>query len=599
MSRLPPALLYLTIYNPSLQPSGPIVDNDEDAVEQAQILFYTAREHAVSRDKMLRQVGLAKALASFSDMFAAEDACESVHSQGRRMIMVSPELGYWIHACIELAKTQRVPPAPGKGKNGKDKGKVKAQEPAEVMFDYHDGSVSNSALRLHLLRAYETFALTHGSFASISSELGQQALELQLERFFTPWAWNWDIEQDTEFSGYLVTPPPEQPPVEGEAGIVRSGAAEALVSGTRGAFDATSSAFVAVGSAMNVRKWSWPGYLSFGKSSSRQTSAEPPQDAKGEGVKAKGDVSAAKDESEGGNASPRGSSPTPTMPEVKFDKESLFDAMSSLGIGPHGDEQQTEGKKQASRAESMNGEGEVRDSLSEDGPDESSSNGALGSSDARSKDVDSLGEVHEQDAVEVARSNATEPGLRPESEPESLPSLSRLRLHLPNPEAADSTTRRDVLYMTYNGLAFAFIVNPDAEFVEDDADRIRRIAFDLLIHAQSALDEGRAAEPSSPSYSATKILQPRDKFVVSKGRGEHLTSPAFTSRSEHLFAAQDLVSNADVFEVYSRTQGPQHWHLAKRERACMVYMEVMRKETSLTDVDNELLGLLRRYQDGA
>jgi hypothetical protein len=67
MSRLPPALLYLTIYNPLLKPSGPVSDDDEDAEEQAHILFYTSRERAVSRDKMLRQVGLAKALISFSE----------------------------------------------------------------------------------------------------------------------------------------------------------------------------------------------------------------------------------------------------------------------------------------------------------------------------------------------------------------------------------------------------------------------------------------------------------------------------------------------------------------------------------------------------
>ena len=68
MSRLPPALLYLTIYNPTLRPSAPPRDDDEDAEEQAQILFYTAREHAVSRDRILRQVGLAKALINFSEL---------------------------------------------------------------------------------------------------------------------------------------------------------------------------------------------------------------------------------------------------------------------------------------------------------------------------------------------------------------------------------------------------------------------------------------------------------------------------------------------------------------------------------------------------
>ena len=67
MSRIPASLLYLTVYNPTLKPTGPIPDDDEDAEEQAQILFYTAADRAVSRDRMLRQVGLAKALVNFTE----------------------------------------------------------------------------------------------------------------------------------------------------------------------------------------------------------------------------------------------------------------------------------------------------------------------------------------------------------------------------------------------------------------------------------------------------------------------------------------------------------------------------------------------------
>lgn len=68
MSGLPPNLLYLTIYNPTLRPSVPVASDDEDAEEQAHILFYTSRDRAVSRDRMLRQVGLAKALVNFSEL---------------------------------------------------------------------------------------------------------------------------------------------------------------------------------------------------------------------------------------------------------------------------------------------------------------------------------------------------------------------------------------------------------------------------------------------------------------------------------------------------------------------------------------------------
>jgi len=41
--------------------------------------------------------------------------------------------------------------------------------------------------------------LIHGSFTSILANLGQQALELQLERFWTVWAWSWDLEEKAEF----------------------------------------------------------------------------------------------------------------------------------------------------------------------------------------------------------------------------------------------------------------------------------------------------------------------------------------------------------------------------------------------------------------
>lgn len=79
MSRIPASLLYLTVYNPTLKPTGSVTDNDEDAEEQAQILFYTARDRAVSRDRMLRQVGLAKALVNFT-----ECVCSWVEDEKRK-----------------------------------------------------------------------------------------------------------------------------------------------------------------------------------------------------------------------------------------------------------------------------------------------------------------------------------------------------------------------------------------------------------------------------------------------------------------------------------------------------------------------------------
>lgn len=70
MSRAPPSLSYLVIYNPTLRPNPEDLSegrDEDDVTEQASILFYTARERAVSRDRILRQVGLAKALANFAE----------------------------------------------------------------------------------------------------------------------------------------------------------------------------------------------------------------------------------------------------------------------------------------------------------------------------------------------------------------------------------------------------------------------------------------------------------------------------------------------------------------------------------------------------
>lgn len=67
MSRIPPTLAYMTIYNPTLKIPDSQSEDDEDAEEQAHIVFYTSKERAVSRDRMLRQVGLAKALVNFSE----------------------------------------------------------------------------------------------------------------------------------------------------------------------------------------------------------------------------------------------------------------------------------------------------------------------------------------------------------------------------------------------------------------------------------------------------------------------------------------------------------------------------------------------------
>ncbi|KAL5636092.1 hypothetical protein ACGC1H_004792 [Rhizoctonia solani] len=194
MNRISPALAYLVIYNPTLQPNPDDLteDRDEDDVtEQAHVLFYTARERAVSRDRILRQVGLAKALANFAEMFTSQPGFDNVHAQKSRLVMISPEPNFWIHACVNLAKT---PKATSKSTTSGD-------QPQE--FDYHSNSLNDEVLRTQLLQAYQSFRLQQGGFTQIMQADGVRFLERRLESFFTPWAWQWDVGATPEFGSYL------------------------------------------------------------------------------------------------------------------------------------------------------------------------------------------------------------------------------------------------------------------------------------------------------------------------------------------------------------------------------------------------------------
>ncbi|KIO29914.1 hypothetical protein M407DRAFT_20977 [Tulasnella calospora MUT 4182] len=230
----PASLNHLVIYNPTLQPDPtaskqPDVDED-DEIEQAHILFYTARDRAVSRDVMLRQVGLAKALNNFSEMFALH-GCDSVHSQKRRTVVFSPETDFWMVASVDVPKNPR--PTVSTSTSSKDKSKRPHDKnndkgtsatPATTSdsFEYRENVLFDDVLRTYLRRGYEEFKLLHGSFQQYFTHSSRAALEKSLEQFFTPWAWKWDVdvlsEQSTssssdalddngpDFSSYLGIP---------------------------------------------------------------------------------------------------------------------------------------------------------------------------------------------------------------------------------------------------------------------------------------------------------------------------------------------------------------------------------------------------------
>ncbi|KAK8864661.1 hypothetical protein IAR55_001911 [Kwoniella newhampshirensis] len=181
----PPSVSHFVIFNPTLSLATATSrtdteerdkDEEDDLKEAAQIVFYTSREAGgVSRDRMLRQVGLAKGLMGFADMLAKDKAKYwSIHAHKSRLLIYSPETDFYIYICITLAHTaEKKDPTPS------------AQ------------GLSDQMLVDALARGYEDFRLLHGTLASHPPSSTTSSL---LDKYFTRFAFSFE-------STYLTSPP--------------------------------------------------------------------------------------------------------------------------------------------------------------------------------------------------------------------------------------------------------------------------------------------------------------------------------------------------------------------------------------------------------
>ncbi|KAJ7210541.1 hypothetical protein GGX14DRAFT_626007 [Mycena pura] len=630
MSRVAPNLLYLTIYNPTLHPSGPVAPDDEDAEEQAHILFYTSKERAVSRDRMLRQIGLAKALISFSDMFNPDDPCETVHSQTKRMIMVSPEPNFWIHAGIDIARTPR--PSTDKT-NGKGKDKAGSEGPP--LYDYHEHTVHDVAIQADIMRGYEKFKLRHGSFASILSSLGQEALELQLERFFTVWAWSWNLEDGPEFGEHLgpplhpmqaslvksidefsstlpdevvaiavsspyiipstryigmsyppalsnfllsLLPPPQRItscPSAADDSTIKAAKAplpphnpevRRLREPTRRDEESKSFLGMNIDVKMDMPKWNWPGYLTFGKGGKK------PHDLL---------TVTPLNENTGQPSLVLDTPGSERTADFEIDRSALEDAMVSERIPLP--VEKLDGKP-------VDGHSISETFVSREGDE------AIGGSSATDASVQPAEIADVDDGSK--RSERAPP--MPEPEPVKFSSTT---VHLETSEDPQITRRRRLFYIVRDSVLVALIWLDDSENPQDfSSGRVApfaELATSLAATISATMKNDSKSTDSLPT--ANNILQPKDRYALSSSRLT-IQSADFVSRSGHLYDARQLLhqSDPDILDVFSRGQSPQHWHIARRGlgtedgEAEEVYMEVFRKESSLTDVDNALAGVIRK-----
>ncbi|KAF8449051.1 hypothetical protein L210DRAFT_3640648 [Boletus edulis BED1] len=608
MSKIPPSLLYLTIYNPTLRPNIS-TDDDEDAEEQAQILFYVSRDRAVSRDKMLRQVGLAKALVNFAELFHSTDPCQNVHSQSRRMVMVSPEPNFWMHVAIELAKTPRAPAVKPKTRD-KGKGKAKEEESSQLpQLEYHDGTLHDTALRAHLLRGYEQFKLTHGSFSSILSTLGQQALELQLERFFTVWAWTWDLDKDLSLSIDLGLPlhpsyPLILPTIDNFSSKIPEGVAALVMTQSHVAPSSryrSSQYPVALTRHLMHRLAPTPGPATLPVST---TQPELPDDVSRTDQDDRLTVPNTDPPPPGGFL---GVSISMSMDVRKW-------TWPSFGKAPITKDMAANTNNDVSchvsgRAEAQVDQGALEDAISSDNsfglPTEKPT--ALDGHEKHPVKLES--DVSEVDTPRPSRApsptadssvvslNCTRPGVDASMDVYSeKPRFTWIDVFLAPSLEPLATSRRRV-YLFKRGSYAVALFGVDS----DDVNTWAESTLHLLEDVERIVSEDSRRNKAASLPSATKILQPNDSHILKTG--DYVNAGGETALdSDYLFEAKRILDrDPAVIEVFCRGLHPQHWHVASRiadpveDEKGEAYLEVSRKEATLSDVDNILRGLYKTH----
>ncbi|OCF39800.1 hypothetical protein I317_06409 [Kwoniella heveanensis CBS 569] len=166
--------------NEGPEPETQDKDEQDDLREAAQILFYTSRDAGgVSRDKMLRQVGLAKGLMGFADMLVKDETKTkfwSIHGHRSRLLLFTPEKDFFFYINITLAHREDEKKDPVVTSQG----------------------LSDEMLVDVLTRGYEEFRLLHGPLHTHLP--ASPAFSSLLDRYFTRFAFQFESE-------YLSTSP--------------------------------------------------------------------------------------------------------------------------------------------------------------------------------------------------------------------------------------------------------------------------------------------------------------------------------------------------------------------------------------------------------
>ncbi|KAF8518040.1 hypothetical protein BU17DRAFT_91470 [Hysterangium stoloniferum] len=609
--RIPASLAYLLIYNPTLLPPTTTSGDDEDAQEEAHILFYTSRDRVASRDRMLRQVGLAKALVAFSDIFAPGQGCDNVHSQGKRMVSISPEPDFWMHVCVDLAKTP---------KQTKDKNKVRSAKDAPAaaapqLYYYHEESVFDQVLKDSMYNGYEAFKLLYGTYSSILKDGNPEVLQTRLERFFTPWAWHWDIESCNDLHSHLglslhplsksltptissfikELPPTTHPVLVSPPHIIPcssdpefaypSSLARYLLSltpltgrssprrmsikgkepignrlnhkdGGSNNGNSTSRFFMGgLGDVMNVKRWTWSG--TFGGTGSKLSQQIDQNMPSSSSIDKPGNTI---------------NSDSSTLPEeLTTNKSTVPDVLTH---------EQPDVDQSA-----------LEDAMSHPAPCESYEP-VLSTMPQESLSTDR----HDNEPV-----NNNLPVVAA-----SKRSFLATKVYLSEPSAPLITREQRLLRLTEAELTLGLLTGSDwfakvdEQSLEDLACKCEVFLRQIRDVLDGQLESGKANTKTGDDKS--KHIIGFDRSLTSHGKIPATATPYFLE-------SQSLI-DSNISEVFSRSIASQNWVVTKRgitlpnnggavQSEASAFMVVNHKEASLVDADNEIEGIARRWRDSA
>ncbi|WFD43387.1 hypothetical protein MPSI1_002048 [Malassezia psittaci] len=147
-----------------------------------QILFYTSIENPVSQTTIVRQVALANALIDFANRQYEQQYPEakgqtnrrvSVNSSSRRWISVEVQPNYWLYA-----------------------------------QQMHLPWIVTEWVQQQLQNAWDLWQTQHGDTDLFLDVYGRERLEAEMEKYFSKWVWQWDIEHQLASPLHASRPPP-------------------------------------------------------------------------------------------------------------------------------------------------------------------------------------------------------------------------------------------------------------------------------------------------------------------------------------------------------------------------------------------------------